>query len=29
VSAENMIEEHIRRVLRVYADACGARKAPQ
>jgi len=26
VSAEDMIEEHIRRVLRVYADACGARK---
>lgn len=27
VSAEDMIEEHIRRVLRVYADACGVRKA--
>jgi D-tagatose-1,6-bisphosphate aldolase subunit GatZ/KbaZ len=29
VSAEDMIQEHIRRVLRVYAEGCGARKAPQ
>ena len=29
VTAEDMIQEHIQRVLRVYADACGARKAHQ
>jgi len=29
VSVEDMIQNHIRGVLRVYAGACGARKAPQ
>ncbi len=28
LKAEDMIQEHIRKVLRVYAEACGARKAP-
>jgi D-tagatose-1,6-bisphosphate aldolase subunit GatZ/KbaZ len=29
VSVEDMIQEHIRRVLRVYADACRTGKVPQ